>query len=478
MLTVAEETLRFLGAERGKDVSIHLYGQESQPETYAISKADLLLKGEGEEAENFKHGSTLSADAYRSLKFDFMLSNPPYGKSWKTDLERMGGKTGLQDSRFIIDYAGDPEYSMVTGSDDGQMLFLVNMVSKMKQDTPLGSRIAEVHNGSSLFTGGAGSGESNIRRWIIENDWLEAIIALPEGIFYNTGIPTYIWALSNRKPESRRGMVQLIDASSWFQPLRKNLGKKNCELSDEDIRRIATALVEFRESEQSKIFRREQFGYWKVRVRRPLRLRIDLSPEALERFRVAGTLVREEALADLIEGVAAKLGPGPHLDYNAFLDRVEAAAEDARIKLTAKRSALLQAELTRQDDNGEPVIRKESKARKDTDSERDALYGRYVRDKDGRSVVLEFEPDPAFKDSEQIPLLEEGGIEAFFRREVLPHLADAWIDEDSIRIGYEIVFARYFFKPEQTRSLNEIKAELYALEDESEGLLARIVGAR
>jgi len=478
MLTVAEETLKRLAAEYGKEVSIHLFGQESQPETYAISKADLLLKGEGEEAENFQHGSTLSQDAFRSRQFDFMLSNPPYGKSWKIDLERMGGKSGIKDSRFIIDHAGDPEYSMVTGSDDGQLLFLVNMVSKMKQDTALGSRIAEVHNGSSLFTGGAGSGESNVRRWIIENDWLEAIIALPLNMFYNTGIATYIWVLSNRKPESRQGKVQLIDATSWFRPLRKNLGKKNCELAEEDIQRIATALVEFQESEHSKIFPREEFGYWKIRVRRPLRLRVDLSSEVLERFRAASAAAKEGALAEIVDGVAAKLGPGPHLDYNVFLGQVAAAAADAGIKLTAKRTALLQAILTMPDDSAEPVIRKETKARKDVDAEREALYGRYLRAKDGRSVMVEFEPDPAFKDSEQIPLLEDGGIEAFFRREVLPHLPDAWIDEDATRIGYEIVFARYFYKPEQTRSLDEIKAELYALEDESEGLLARIVGAR
>ena len=183
-----------------------------------------------------------------------MLSNPPYGKNWKSDLERMGGKKDMRDPRFVIEHAGDPEYSLVTRSSDGQMLFLANKLSKMKQDTPLGSRIAEVHNGSSLFTGDAGQGESNIRRWIIENDWLEAIVALPLNMFYNTGIATYIWVLSNRKPERRRGKVQLIDATQWFEPLRKNLGKKNCELSEEDIQRICDTFLAFEETEQSKIF--------------------------------------------------------------------------------------------------------------------------------------------------------------------------------------------------------------------------------
>ena len=205
-----------LAAEHGKNVSTHLFGQEINAETYAICKADLLLKGEGDGGDNIAGGpehSTLANDAFPSREFDFMLSNPPYGKSWKTDLERMGGKKEMRDPRFVIEHAGDAEYSLVTRSSDGQMLFLANKLSKMKQDTALGSRIAEVHNGSSLFTGDAGQGESNIRRWIIENDWLEAIVALPLNMFYNTGIATYVWVLTNRKPERRGGKVQLIDAT-------------------------------------------------------------------------------------------------------------------------------------------------------------------------------------------------------------------------------------------------------------------------
>ena len=257
MLTVAEETLTRLAVGHDKDVSVHLFGQEVNPETYAISKADLILKGEGDEANNIGFGSTLSNDFFPGKEFDFMLSNPPYGKSWKTDLERMGGKRDLKDRRFLIERDDDPEYSLVTRSSDGQMLFLANMLSKMKQNTTLGSRIAEVHNGSSLFTGDAGQGESNIRRWIIENDWLEAIVALPLNMFYNTGIATYIWVLSNRKPDDRRGKVQLIDATQWYRPLRKNLGNKNCELADVDIRRICDAFLAFEDTEQSKIFPNE-----------------------------------------------------------------------------------------------------------------------------------------------------------------------------------------------------------------------------
>src|SRR4030095_2653550 len=238
MLTVGEETLKQLASERGQQVSTHLFGQDINDETYAICKADLLLKGEGEAADNIVGGpehSTLANDAFPSREFDFMLSNPPYGKSWKSDLERLGGKDGIKDPRFVIEHAGDVEYSLITRSSDGQMLFLANMLSKMKHGTRQGSRIAEVHNGSSLFTGDAGQGESNIRRWIIENNWLEAIIALPLTMFFNTGIATYIWVLSNRKAPERKGKVQLIDATEWFTPRRKNLGKKNCDLSPTNI---------------------------------------------------------------------------------------------------------------------------------------------------------------------------------------------------------------------------------------------------
>ena len=287
MLTVAEEELKQLAEEHEKQVATHLYGQEINAETYAIAKADLLLKGEGDEADNLVGGpeySTLANDAFPAREFDFMLSNPPYGKSWKSDLERMGGKDGIKDPRFVIEHAGDPEYSLLTRSSDGQMLFLVNMLSKMKHGTKLGSRIAEVHNGSSLFTGDAGQGESNIRRWIIENDWLEAIVALPLNMFYNTGIATYIWVLTNRKPEHRQGRVQLIDATQWYRPLRKNLGKKNCELSEEDIQKICDTFLAFEESEQSKIFPNAAFGYWKVTVERPLRLAVDLKPDAVASF--------------------------------------------------------------------------------------------------------------------------------------------------------------------------------------------------
>ena len=480
MLTVAEETLRGLAQARDKQVATHLYGQEINAETYAIAKADLLLKGEGEAADNLVGGpeySTLSNDAFPAHDFDFMLSNPPYGKSWKSDLERMGGREGLKDPRFVIEHAGDAEYSLITRSSDGQMLFLANLLSKMKRDTPLGSRIAEVHNGSSLFTGDAGQGESNIRRWIIENDWLDAIVALPLNMFYNTGIATYIWVLSNRKPEGRRGRVQLIDATGWYKPLRKNLGMKNCELSDEDIDRICATFLAFEETEQSKIFPNAAFGYWKTTVERPLRLTVDLAVNSRLVFRSACAEAGEEPLASLVDRLAAGLGPGLHKDYNAFLAQVEADADRHGVKLTARRLKLLQTSLAQRDETAMPVIKKIHKPGK---GEADPLRGRYLTPDPSPArrgeVVVEYEPDPDLRDTEQIPLLEPGGIEAFLRREVLPHVPDAWYDPESAKIGYEISFTRYFYKPQALRSLEEIRADILAVERETEGLLDEIIG--
>ena len=423
MLTIAEQTLRSIAAEGEKQVSTHLYGQEINNETYAICKADMLLKGEQNIDENIIGGpqhSTLSNDSFRSRTFDFMLSNPPYGKSWKGDMDRMGGKSGLKDPRFLISHGGNAEYSLVTRTSDGQMLFLANMVSKMNHESPLGSRIAEVHNGSSLFTGDAGQGESNIRRWIIENDWLEAIVALPLNMFYNTGIATYVWVLTNRKPEHRKGKVQLIDATKWSTPLRRNLGQKNCELSPENIRQIVDAFMDFEDTEESKTFPNEAFGYWKVTVERPLRL-ADTDPE-----------------------------------------RVYKPAEIKRLKAENKK-----------DENAAPIIRKIWPAGTDGD----ALHGRIQVTLKGKQAVVEYEPDPDLRDTEQVLLLHPGGIEAFLQEEVLPYAPDAWYNPEAVRVGYEVNFNRHFYKPQPMRSLDEIRADILALEQETEGLLAGIMGA-
>ena len=270
MLTVSQDRLLDIAKRNGKTVSINLFGQEINPETYAITCADMLLKGEGGFVDNIAYGSTIADDKFPSRQFDFMLSNPPYGKSWKNDAEKLGGKKGIIDTRFVIDHAGDGEFSMLPRVSDGQMLFLLNNVAKMKETTELGSRIAEVHNGSSLFTGDAGQGESNARRYMIERDLVEAIIALPNNMFYNTGIGTFIWLLSNRKEAHRRGKIQLIDATNLKSPLRKNLGNKNCELTAEIREQIMKLYTDFEETEHSKIFDNSSFGYWKVTVLRPL----------------------------------------------------------------------------------------------------------------------------------------------------------------------------------------------------------------
>ena len=421
MLTIAEQTLRELATQRGKEVSTHLYGQEINSETYAICKADLLLKGEQGINDHIVGGpqhSTLSNDAFRTRTFDFMLSNPPYGKTWKTDLDRMGGKSKMTDPRFVIQHGNKADYSLVTRVNDGQMMFLANMVSKMKADTPLGSRIAEVHNGSSLFTGDAGQGESNIRRWIIENDWLEAIVALPLNMFYNTGIATYVWVLTNRKPDHRRGYVQLIDATKWFTPLRRNLGQKNCELSGDDIDHIIKAFTKFEDSEQSKTFPNAAFGYWKVTVERPLRI-ADTDPE-----------------------------------------RVYKAAEIQKLRKEGQR-----------DENAPPIIKKRHPA----STEPDPLHGLYLTPINGRPAVVEYESDTDLRDTEQVPLLEEGGVDAFIQREVLPYAGDAWYLPSKVKIGYEINFNRHFYKPRPMRTLKEISTDILDLERESEGLLSRIL---
>ena len=538
MLTVAEETLQKLATDRKQQITTHLYGQEINPETYAICKADMLLKGEGENADHIVGGaehSTLSHDAFPAQEFDFMLANPPYGKSWKKDLEQMGGKEGMRDPRFRVMQQGE-ELSLVTRSSDGQMLFLANMAAKMNHDTPLGSRIAEVHNGSSLFTGDAGQGESNIRRWLIENDWLDAIVALPLNLFYNTGIATYIWVLTNRKPEQRKGQVQLIDATQWFKPLRKNLGKKNCELAPDDIQRICDAYLAFQETPQSKIFPNAAFGYWKVTVERPLRLHSQLSVKAIESLRFASgdedlratlhdefgdklvenfagiaaalekrlaewgnddeeeesedgakkglpekkkkrlldakTWERDARLAETATALRKELGGDLVEDHNLFRKRVDAALVKLKIKLSASDLKLILRAVSWRVETAPPVVAKTHKPGK---TKADPLRGLYDAKVNGKPAVVEYEPDSDLRDTEQVPLLEPGGIEAFIRREVLPYTPDAWIKADATKIGYEISFTRHFYQPQPLRTLDAIRADIAAVEQEAKGLLDELL---
>ena len=425
------------------------------------------------------------------------------------------------------------------------MLFLANMASKMNAKSALGSRIAEVHNGCSLFTGDAGQGESNIRRWLIENDWLEAIVALPLNLFYNTGIATYIWVLSNRKPAHRKGQVQLIDASQWFKPLRKNLGKKNCELSPEDIERISRTFLDFKETPESKIFPNAAFGYWKVTVERPLRLHSQLSLKAIETLRFTsgdeelraalyeefgddalhqlrrgrrhageaprrlgqrrgrrrrrrgrqheeGTPREEEKEAARRQDLGARRPPG-RCGHEAARGARRHALRGSQ-RLPRSRGCRAQGgrdQAPRRRPEADPQSRE--LARRDRAAgHRQGAQARQGQsrpaarpvhrgdlwERGGGAAIVEYEPDADLRDTEQVPLLEEGGIEAFIRREVLPYTPDAWIKEDATRIGYEVSFTRHFYKPQPLRTLEEISADILAIETRGRGAVGWVADGR
>lgn len=370
MLTVAQERLEDLAKKHNKKVSIHLFGQEINPETFAICKADMLLKGNGEQAEHIAFGSTLSLDGHASRQFDFMLSNPPYGKSWKTDAEKMGGKKEILDTRFNAYLNNGEELSMIPRVNDGQLLFLLNNVAKMKTDTELGSRIAEVHNASSLFSGDAGSGESNARRYLFENDLVEAIIALPESMFYNTSLATYVWVITNKKESRRKGKVQLIDATAMKHSLKKNMGKKNCEITSDLREQILQVFDKMEESSVSKIFNNTDFGFWKI--------------------------------------------------------------------------TLLQ-----------PVLDQHGMPQKDK-------KGKYIIDKDKT-------------DTEIVPFTYQGGIDGFLLNEVKPYAPYVWVDDKKTIIGYELNFTKYFFKPYELRTMDEILFDLKSLEADAEDKFSKII---
>ncbi|WP_292529955.1 class I SAM-dependent DNA methyltransferase [Methylocystis sp.] len=548
MLTVGEAKLRELACKEGKKIEIHLYGQELNPETYAICKADLLLKGEGEEARNIAFGSTLSADAHgrNGLKFDFMMANPPFGTTWKIDLAEMGGKSAANDPRFVVEHDGlpsnDDRLRLLPRVSDGQLLFLVNKLSKMK-DTPLGSRIADVHNGSALFTGEAGSGESNVRRWIIENDWLEAIVALPLSIFYNTGIATYVWVLSNRKAKAREGKVQLIDATKLFQPLRRNLGKRNCEMNAAHIETVLAAYASMEVSDISVVLPNESFGYWKIVVERPLRLASQFTSEGVEalRFQSGHKALREalhvefgDSLFDNFVSVADRLkmhldppepeaeeadegeedagetaeetprlpkktvkkllnpatwsrdrrlhraakalmkavGEKEYDDYAAFEAKVQDAVKAAKLDVTPAETRLIARAMSWRSPGAKPIVKATYKP---SAKPANPLGGFYLVTPKGKPAVVTYEADKQLSDTEIIAFTEPGGIDAFFEREVAPHLTDAWIDRAATKIGYEISFARHFYKPKPPRPLAEIKAEIDALERQTQALLDAVL---
>jgi type I restriction enzyme M protein len=461
MLTIAKERI----LEINPQAEIYLFGQEVNPETWAVSKADMLMTSpEGRDADNIAFGSTLSADKHADQPFDYLLTNPPYGKDWKmdkaaVDAEAERGYAG----RFG---AGTPRTS------DGQLLFLQHMLGRMKDPKEGGSRVAIVMNGSPLFTADAGSGESEIRRWILENNWLEAIVALPEQLFYNTGIATYVWVLSNRKEPRRKGRVQLIDASTFWVPMRKSLGAKRREMSSEDINQITQLFEAFQDGERSKVFDTADFGYRKATIDRPLRLSFQASPERIERLKEEPAFqnlatskkkapeakAAEEALGRKEQqSILTMLEAMPDTlfkDRPSFTRALTGAAKEHGVKLTAPiKKAILQA-LSEQDETAE-----------------------ICRDSAGNP-----EPDTNLRDHENVPLGED--VEAYFAREVKPYVPDAWIstavrdhkDGEVGKVGYEINFNRYFYKYQPPRPLEEIEADIRAMQDEIVQMLREVAG--
>lgn len=540
MLTESENYLVEEGFSYKGDV--YLYGKEINDETYAICKSDMMIKGKN--PENIRVGSTLSTNEFANMKFDFMLSNPPYGKSWSSEQKYIKDGKEVIDTRFQIklkDYWGNWETVDATPrSSDGQLLFLMEMVDKMKAPTSnrIGSRIASVHNGSSLFTGDAGSGESNIRRYIIENDLLDAIVQMPNNLFYNTGITTYIWLLNNDKPAARKGYVQLLDANSLYRKLRKNLGNKNSEFAPEHVTEIVQAYLDNKTDSpeenplQVKRFKNADFGYYKVNIERPKRLRSQFTAEALDGLRfdralkvpmqilyeTYGDLVytdlaskieeisdraekedwglnkkqiaklvepktweKPKALYDAALALWTHIGDDAFMDFNALTSLVDEVIKQHKLGLGAAEKKAILSAISIYDAEAEKVIKKIEKLSGDKKAqvlnrlgcteEQLSLFGYFPTAKAGEYTVYETESD--LRDSEQIPLHES--IIAYFEREVQPHVEEAWINLDSVKIGYEISFNKYFYKHTPLRSLEEVKIDLLALETQADGLLNDIL---
>jgi type I restriction enzyme M protein len=479
MLSVAEKYIRDLNA----DAQPMLYGQDWNDEAWAVCKSDMLIKGE--DADNIRTDDTFTRDGFdrdekgKKYTFDYMLANPPFGVEWKQQqrfIEKEHAEQGY-DGRFG---AGLPRIN------DGSLLFLQHMLSKMRAPKDGGSRIGIVFNGSPLFTGDAGSGESNIRQWIIENDWLEAIVALPDQLFYNTGISTYIWVLTNRKEKPRKGKVQLIDARQFYVKMRKSLGNKRNKIGDKDegepdqIGEITRIFGNFRDGETrqftvdgrektlvvSKVFDNADFGFHKITVERPLRLNFQASEERIKRlddesgFRnlatsnkksetarreeIAAGEKRQEAIREFLRALGKATGGKVFKDRAAFLAELTALARKTDVRLTSAELKAVLSALGERDETAE-----------------------ICRDRDGNP-----EPDPELRDTESVPLKES--IEAYFKREVLPHVPDAWIDESKTKVGYEIPLNRHFYVYEPPRPLEEIEADIKTLEGEILTLLREV----
>lgn len=567
MLTESQNFIHQKYPVEGFMRSIYLYGKEINDETYAICKSDMMIKGNN--PENIKVGSTLSTDSFVGKDFDIMLSNPPYGKSWSSEKKYIEQGGEVIDPRFVVelaDYWGEKHTEKATPrSSDGQLLFLMEMIDKMKSTDMggLGSRIASVHNGSSLFTGDAGSGESNIRRHIIENDYLEAIIQMPNNLFYNTGITTYIWLLSNNKPAHRQGKVQLIDASQMYRKLRKNLGDKNCEFAPEDIEAITNTYLEMATVERkpddfnekgdpigiaSQIFNNKDFGYYKVNIERPDRRHAQMTEELVAGLRFDNQLndvmtdiyaeygnqvydkvffdSQKKELKDWSEKEEYGLSPNQRkklvshkvwqdqlaileyaqlireaiqengqdklfTDFNIFTDLVKKIIKSKSLKLKANELKQILDKVSWYDETGAKVIKsvsvfKQDKLDKLTEHlgcQVDELpdYGYYpassvgiANAKPNQYVVYESSSD--LRDYESVPLADS--IHDYYVNEVKPHVEEAWIDLDSVKIGYEISFNKYFYQHKPLRSLEEVAKELVELDQQADGLIAQILSAQ
>lgn len=548
------ESQNFIKDEEGQIRAmgdVYLYGKEINDETYAICKSDMMIKGN--DPANIRVGSTLSMDEFAGNTFDFMLSNPPYGKSWASEVKYIKDGKDVIDPRFIVtleDFWGEDKQEDATPrSSDGQLLFLMEMVNKMKplEVSPKGSRIASVHNGSSLFTGDAGGGESNIRRYIIENDLLEAIIQLPNNLFYNTGITTYIWVLSNHKSQERKSKVQLIDASQLYVKLRKNLGNKNCEFSPDNIEDIMKAYRDMAVLERqideatrdeipgiaAKVFDNDDFGYYKVTIERPKRLKAQFTEERIAPLRFdkklkepmqwaweqfgeqvyddlkslepqirdwceeqelnlttkqnkvlfsKDTWNKQRNILNTAQQLMERIGADLYIDFNQFRELVNAELKALKSKLSASETKQILDAVSWYDAEAEKVIKgyKKLKGEKlnlllqrwDCTVEQLPDYGYYPTGKDGE--YHEYETESDLRDYENIPLKDD--IYSYFLKEVRPHVEEAWINLEATKIGYEISFNKFFYRHKPLRSIEEVSTEIMELEKESEGLILDILG--
>lgn len=535
MLTEGREYLLNKGVRSN---AILLSGMEINPETYAISKSDLIIKGV--DPSGLRNGNTITDDAFQGQTFGYQITNPPYGKSWKTDKEKIYHDGQLLDSRFelpLTNFAGEQEVLDCTPrTSDGQLLFILEMIDKMKplDQQPQGSRIASIHNGSSLFTGDAGSGESNIRRYLIENDMVDAIIQLPNNIFYNTGITTYIWLLTNKKSDKRRGKVQLIDASQAFEKLRKNQGSRNCTITPDFQDQILKIYMDFVEQEDdkvnSKIFDNDDFRYYSITIDRPLRLRsqfnalkidellydkgeLELSkwlyqtygekvfsgldnevPAIKEYLNDNDTKLTDKKLAKLISTkewkarrelmeAAKKLmhevGTEVFMDYNLFTEQINKVAKNLKLSASAAQLKTIARAMSETDPEAKPVVKKVHKTNsKDIETLQNTYEIADERLKDfgyspSEKLFVEYESDSDLRDTEKIPVKED--IYEYFQREVRPYVADAWINltakKSNTMIGCEISFNKYFYKPAPLRTLEENERDILELDKQSQGFI-------